>query len=42
VRAREEMADLIYHSLVALRAVGGTLEDVQILLSERQSAPRRA
>jgi phosphoribosyl-ATP pyrophosphohydrolase/phosphoribosyl-AMP cyclohydrolase len=42
VRAREEMADLIYHSLVALRAVGGTLEDVQILLSERQSAPRRS
>jgi phosphoribosyl-ATP pyrophosphohydrolase len=36
------MADLLYHALVVLRAVGGSLEDVQVLLSERQHAPRRS
>jgi phosphoribosyl-ATP pyrophosphohydrolase/phosphoribosyl-AMP cyclohydrolase len=34
-RAREEMADLVYHALVALRAVGGTLSDVQAVLASR-------
>ena len=36
-RAREEMADLVYHALVALRAVGGTLADVQRALAERHA-----
>jgi phosphoribosyl-ATP pyrophosphohydrolase/phosphoribosyl-AMP cyclohydrolase len=31
IRAREEMADLLYHALVVLRAVGGSLEDVNPL-----------
>ncbi len=34
-RAAEEAADLLYHSLVALRAVGGTLADVQRVLATR-------
>jgi phosphoribosyl-ATP pyrophosphohydrolase/phosphoribosyl-AMP cyclohydrolase len=34
-RAREEAADLMYHALVALRAVGGSLEDVRAVLAER-------
>jgi phosphoribosyl-ATP pyrophosphohydrolase/phosphoribosyl-AMP cyclohydrolase len=34
-RAREEAADLIYHALVALRAVGGSLVDVRTVLAER-------
>jgi phosphoribosyl-ATP pyrophosphohydrolase/phosphoribosyl-AMP cyclohydrolase len=34
-RAREEAADLLYHALVALRAVGGTLADVRQVLSAR-------
>jgi phosphoribosyl-AMP cyclohydrolase / phosphoribosyl-ATP pyrophosphohydrolase len=34
-RAIEEAADLLYHALVALRAVGGTLEDVQRALAKR-------
>ena len=37
-RAREEMADLVYHALVALRAVGGTLDDVQRVLAERHAS----
>jgi phosphoribosyl-ATP pyrophosphohydrolase/phosphoribosyl-AMP cyclohydrolase len=40
-RAIEESADLIYHTLVALRAVGGTLADVQAALAARVGAPRR-
>ena len=36
VRAREETADLIYHALVALRAAGGTLADVQQVLTGRK------
>jgi phosphoribosyl-ATP pyrophosphohydrolase/phosphoribosyl-AMP cyclohydrolase len=36
-RAREEAADLIYHALVALRAVGGSLDDVRAVLAARAS-----
>jgi phosphoribosyl-ATP pyrophosphohydrolase/phosphoribosyl-AMP cyclohydrolase len=36
-RAREETADLVYHALVALRAAGGTLADVQAILAKRHS-----
>jgi phosphoribosyl-ATP pyrophosphohydrolase/phosphoribosyl-AMP cyclohydrolase len=36
-RAREEAADLMYHALVALRAVGGSLDDVRAVLAERAS-----
>lgn len=36
VRASEETADLVYHALVALRAAGGTLTDVQQVLTERR------
>jgi phosphoribosyl-ATP pyrophosphohydrolase/phosphoribosyl-AMP cyclohydrolase len=35
VRAREEAADLLYHALVALRSVGGTLADVRAVLAAR-------
>lgn len=35
-RATEEAADLVYHVLVALRAVGVSLEDVQGALAARQ------
>ena len=34
-RATEEAADLIYHALVALRAVGGSLDDVRAVLASR-------
>lgn len=34
-RATEETADLLYHALVALRAVGGSLEGVRAVLSSR-------
>ena len=36
-RAREETADLVYHALVALRAVGGTLADVERVLADRHA-----
>jgi len=36
-RATEEVADLIYHSLVALRAVGGSLDDVRRVLDARRA-----
>ena len=36
-RAREETADLVYHALVALRAVGGTLADVRRVLADRHA-----
>lgn len=35
-RAAEETADVVYHALVALRAVGGTLDDVRAVLASRQ------
>jgi phosphoribosyl-AMP cyclohydrolase / phosphoribosyl-ATP pyrophosphohydrolase len=34
-RAAQEAADLLYHALVALRAAGGSLSDVQRILAER-------
>jgi phosphoribosyl-ATP pyrophosphohydrolase/phosphoribosyl-AMP cyclohydrolase len=34
-RATEETADLLYHALVALRAVGGTLDGVRTVLAAR-------
>lgn len=40
VRAREEAADLIYHALVALRAAGGSLADVQQVLAARRRQAR--
>jgi phosphoribosyl-ATP pyrophosphohydrolase/phosphoribosyl-AMP cyclohydrolase len=40
-RARAETADLLYHALVALRAVGGTLADVRGVLSARVGRPSR-
>jgi len=43
-RAIEESADVIYHVLVALRSVGGSLEDVRAELERRATAgaPRTA
>ena len=40
-RAVEESADVLYHVLVALRAVGGSLADVRAALARRVGAPRR-
>lgn len=40
-RAIEESADVVYHALVALHAVGGSLEDVRATLAARVEAPRR-
>jgi phosphoribosyl-ATP pyrophosphohydrolase/phosphoribosyl-AMP cyclohydrolase len=40
MRAREECADLLYHALVALHAVGGSLTDVRRALAQR-AAPAR-
>jgi len=40
-RATEECADLVYHVLVALRAIGGTLAEVRTTLAARVGAPRR-
>src|SRR5215218_10723375 len=40
-RAIDESADVMYHALVALRAVGGTLDDVRAALAARVGAPRR-
>jgi phosphoribosyl-ATP pyrophosphohydrolase/phosphoribosyl-AMP cyclohydrolase len=40
-RAREEAADLFYHALVALRAVGGSLGDVRAVLAARVGRPAR-
>jgi phosphoribosyl-ATP pyrophosphohydrolase/phosphoribosyl-AMP cyclohydrolase len=37
-RACEEAADLIYHTLVALRAAGASLRDVQRVLDQRRAA----
>lgn len=42
VRACEEAADLIYHTLVALRAVGGSLADIEtVLLARSGGGPPR-
>jgi phosphoribosyl-ATP pyrophosphohydrolase/phosphoribosyl-AMP cyclohydrolase len=40
-RAREEAADVVYHTLVALHAVGVSWSDVQAVLAERQGVARR-
>ena len=40
-RAVEESADVVYHVLVALRAIGGSLADVRATLAARVGAPRR-
>jgi phosphoribosyl-ATP pyrophosphohydrolase/phosphoribosyl-AMP cyclohydrolase len=40
-RAIDESADVVYHALVALRAVGGTLDDVRSALAARVGPPRR-
>ena len=40
-RAAEEGADLVYHALVALRAVGVTLDDVRRVLDARAGGPPR-
>jgi phosphoribosyl-ATP pyrophosphohydrolase/phosphoribosyl-AMP cyclohydrolase len=36
-RAAEEAADLLYHALVAVRATGGTWQDIQAVLALRAS-----
>ena len=41
VRGAEEGADLIFHTLVALRALGVSLTDVRQVLAQRVDAPRR-
>jgi phosphoribosyl-ATP pyrophosphohydrolase/phosphoribosyl-AMP cyclohydrolase len=38
-RAAEEAADLIYHAVVALRAVGASLDDVRTVLAARAGPP---
>jgi phosphoribosyl-AMP cyclohydrolase / phosphoribosyl-ATP pyrophosphohydrolase len=40
-RAREEAADVIYHTLVALHALGGSLDDVRDVLAARVGQPPR-
>jgi phosphoribosyl-ATP pyrophosphohydrolase/phosphoribosyl-AMP cyclohydrolase len=40
-RSIDEAADVVYHTLVALRAVGGTLDDVRAALAARVGVPRR-
>jgi phosphoribosyl-AMP cyclohydrolase / phosphoribosyl-ATP pyrophosphohydrolase len=39
-RAAEEAADLIYHTLVALRSVGASFADVERVLAKRHSTSR--
>ncbi len=39
-RSTEETADVIYHALVALRAMGGSLDDVRTVLAARAGASR--
>jgi len=41
VRAAEEAADLVYHTIVALRAVGASLDDVRTVLASRAGKPAR-
>jgi phosphoribosyl-ATP pyrophosphohydrolase/phosphoribosyl-AMP cyclohydrolase len=38
-RAAEEAADLVYHAIVALRAVGASLDDVRSVLAARTGRP---
>ena len=40
-RAVEESADVLYHVLVALHAVGGAIADMRSVLAARIGAPRR-
>lgn len=40
-RATEEAADLLYHTVVALRAVGASLDDVRTVLASRAGRPPR-
>ena len=40
-RAAEEAADLVYHAIVALRAVGASLDDVRAVLASRAGRPPR-
>ncbi|HZA14916.1 MAG TPA: bifunctional phosphoribosyl-AMP cyclohydrolase/phosphoribosyl-ATP diphosphatase HisIE [Myxococcaceae bacterium] len=40
-RAIEEAADVVYHALVALHAVGASVDDVRAALADRARAPRR-
>lgn len=40
-RAAEEAADLVYHAIVALRAVGASLGDVRAVLAARAGRPPR-
>jgi phosphoribosyl-ATP pyrophosphohydrolase/phosphoribosyl-AMP cyclohydrolase len=40
-RAREEAADLMYHTLVALHALGGSLDDLRDVLAARAGQPPR-
>jgi len=40
-RGAEEGADLVYHALVALRAIGVSLDDIRNVLSQRAGATRR-
>ncbi len=40
-RGAEEAADLVYHALVALRAIGVSLDDVRHVLAQRASPPVR-
>lgn len=40
-RATEEAADLVYHTVVALRAVGATLDDLRTVLASRAGRPPR-
>jgi phosphoribosyl-ATP pyrophosphohydrolase/phosphoribosyl-AMP cyclohydrolase len=39
-RATEEAADLVYHALVALRALGVGLDEVRLALAARAASPR--
>ncbi len=41
VRGADEGADLIFHTLVALRALGVSLNDVRQVLAQRVDAPQR-
>ena len=40
-RACEEAADLIYHTLVAVRAAGGSLDDIRAVLAARVGGTAR-
>lgn len=40
-RVREEAADLVYHTLVALRAAGATLDELRQVLAARAARPAR-